>query len=70
LGKPPKTLPTFDLAAFSGKTWSVKPLNGKVGLINLWANWCGPLQFGTDTVTKTLRVTKGRSDSELVHLVN
>jgi thiol-disulfide isomerase/thioredoxin len=36
------TLPSFSLKDFEGKTWSLKNLEGKALLINVWATWCGP----------------------------
>jgi hypothetical protein len=40
--KPERTLPAFELANLSGKTWKLATLEGKSVLVNLWATWCGP----------------------------
>jgi thiol-disulfide isomerase/thioredoxin len=52
LAKLTETLPTFELADISGKTWSVKLLNGKVVIINLLATWCGPCNAGLPRLQK------------------
>jgi thiol-disulfide isomerase/thioredoxin len=66
--KPTKTLPTFQLADLSGKTWSVKSLNGKVVLLNLWATWCGPCNAELPQLQKLYEQTKGRSDLQILTL--
>jgi thiol-disulfide isomerase/thioredoxin len=66
--KPTKTLPTFELADLSGKTWSVKSLNGKVVLLNLWATWCGPCNAELPQLQKLYEQTKGRSDLQILTL--
>ncbi len=40
--RPTKQVKPFDLTALDGKTWTLKALEGKTLLINLWATWCGP----------------------------
>jgi thiol-disulfide isomerase/thioredoxin len=64
--KPTKTLPTFELADLSGKTWSVKSLNGKVVLINLWATWCGPCNAELPQLQKLYVQAKGSSDIQIL----
>ena len=64
--KPTKTLPTFELADLSGKTWSAKSLNGKVVLINLWATWCGPCNAELPQLQKLYEQAKGRSDIQIL----
>ena len=64
--KPTKALPTFELADLSGKTWSVKSLNGKVVLINLWATWCGPCNAELPQLQKLYEQAKGRSDIQIL----
>ncbi|HEY3989662.1 MAG TPA: TlpA disulfide reductase family protein [Acidobacteriaceae bacterium] len=66
--KPTKTLPTFQLADLSGKTWSVKSLNGKVVLINLWATWCGPCNAELPQLQKLYEQAKARSDLQILTL--
>ncbi|MGD0778107.1 MAG: hypothetical protein ABSC05_35435 [Candidatus Solibacter sp.] len=34
-----KPLPAFELADLTGKTWTLKALEGKTVLINVWASW-------------------------------
>ncbi len=64
--KPTKTLPDFQLADLSGKTWSAKSLNGKVVLINLWATWCGPCNAELPQLQKLYEQAKGRSDVQIL----
>jgi thiol-disulfide isomerase/thioredoxin len=64
--KPTKTLPTFELADLSGRTWSGKSLNGKVVLINLWATWCGPCNAELPQLQKLYEQAKGRSDLQIL----
>jgi thiol-disulfide isomerase/thioredoxin len=66
--KPTKTLPTFQLADLSGKTWSVQSLNGKVVLLNLWATWCGPCNAELPQLQKLYEQTKGRTDLQILTL--
>jgi thiol-disulfide isomerase/thioredoxin len=64
--KPTKTLPDFQLADLSGKTWTVKSLDGKVVLINLWATWCGPCNAELPQLQKLYEQAKGRSDLQIL----
>jgi thiol-disulfide isomerase/thioredoxin len=64
--KPSKTLPTFELADLSGKTWSVQSLNGKVVLINLWATWCGECIAELPQLQQLYERAKGRSDIQIL----
>jgi thiol-disulfide isomerase/thioredoxin len=66
--KPTKTLPPFQLADLSGKTWSVQSLNGKVVLLNLWATWCGPCNAELPQLQKLYEQSKGRSDLQVLTL--
>jgi thiol-disulfide isomerase/thioredoxin len=66
--KPTKTLPIFQLADLSGKTWSVQSLNGKVVLLNLWATWCGPCNAELPQLQKLYEQTKGRTDLQILTL--
>jgi thiol-disulfide isomerase/thioredoxin len=64
--KPSKILPTFELADLSGRTWSVKSLNGKVVLINLWATWCGECIAELPQLQNLYEKAKGRSDIQIL----
>lgn len=64
--KPSKTLPTFELADLSGKTWSIQSLNGKVVLINLWATWCGECIAELPQLQQLYEKAKGRSDIQIL----
>jgi thiol-disulfide isomerase/thioredoxin len=64
--KPTKTLPEFNLADLSGKTWTTKSLNGKVVLINLWATWCGPCNAELPQLQKLYDQANGRSDVQIL----
>jgi thiol-disulfide isomerase/thioredoxin len=64
--KPKKTLPAFELADLSGKTWRLKDLGGKAVLINLWATWCGPCNAELPKLQKLYEQLNGRSDIQLL----
>jgi len=64
--KPTKTLPEFQLADLSGKTWALTNLKGKVVLINLWATWCGPCNAELPKLEKLYEQVKGRSDIQIL----
>jgi thiol-disulfide isomerase/thioredoxin len=64
--KPVKTLPAFQLADLSGKTWTLTNLKGKVVLINLWATWCGPCNAELPELEKLYEQVKGRSDIQIL----
>jgi thiol-disulfide isomerase/thioredoxin len=66
--KPTKTLPEFQLADLSGKTWTLTELKGKVVLINLWATWCGPCNEELPQLEKLYEKEKGRSDVQILTL--
>ena len=64
--KPKKTIPEFELADLSGKTWKVKTLEGKSVLINLWATWCGPCNAELPQLQKLYEKVKDRPDFQIL----
>jgi thiol-disulfide isomerase/thioredoxin len=66
--KPTKTMPAFDLADLSGKTWSLKNLGGKAVLINVWATWCGPCKAELPHLQKLYERVKNRADLQILTL--
>jgi thiol-disulfide isomerase/thioredoxin len=66
--KATKTMPAFELADLTGKTWRVKNLEGKSVLINVWATWCGPCQSELPHLEKLYEKVKDRSDIQIVTL--
>jgi thiol-disulfide isomerase/thioredoxin len=64
--KPTQTLPEFQLADLSGKTWTLTTLKGKVVLINLWATWCGPCNAELPEFEKLYEQVKGRPDIQVL----
>ena len=66
--KPTKTMPAFELADLSGKTWRLKNLEGRAVLINVWATYCGPCQAELPHLEKLYRKLKDRSDLQILTL--
>lgn len=66
--KPTKTMPAFDLADLTGKSWRLKNLEGKSVLINVWATWCGPCQAELPKLEKLYEKVKDRPDIQIVTL--
>ncbi len=64
--KPKKTLPAFEVADLSGKTWKLQSLEGKSVLINLWATWCGPCNSELPHLQKLYETVKGRTDLQIL----
>jgi len=64
--KPTKTIPGFELADLSGKTWKLGTLEGKSVLINLWATWCGPCKTELPHLQKLYESVKDRSDLQII----
>ena len=64
--KPKKTIPVFELADLSGKTWKLKTLEGKSVLINLWATWCGPCNAELPHLEKLYEKVKDRADFQIL----
>ncbi|MGC9946784.1 MAG: TlpA disulfide reductase family protein [Bryobacteraceae bacterium] len=65
---PGKTMPAFELADLSGKTWRLKDLAGRAVLINVWATWCGPCQRELPHLEKLYEKVKDRSDLQILTL--
>jgi thiol-disulfide isomerase/thioredoxin len=66
--KPAKTMPAFELADLSGKTWRLKNLEGRAVLINVWATWCGPCQAELPHLEKLYEKVKDRADLQILTL--
>ncbi len=64
--KPTQTIPGFELADLSGKTWKLATLEGKSVLINLWATWCGPCNAELPHLQKLYDQVKERSDLQIL----
>jgi len=64
--KATKTMPAFELADLSGKTWRLKNLEGKAVLINVWATWCGPCNMELPHLQKLYEKLKDRPDVQIV----
>ena len=66
--KPTKTMPAFELADLSGKTWSLRSLGGKAVLINVWATWCVPCKAELPHLQKLYEKVKDRADLQILTL--
>ena len=64
--KPTRSIPQFELADLSGKTWKLKTLEGKTLLINLWATWCGPCNAELPHFQKLYESLKDRADLQVL----
>lgn len=64
--KPKKTLPAFELADLSGKTWKLATLEGKSVLVNLWATWCGPCNAELPHLEDLYKKVKDRTDVQIL----
>ncbi len=64
--KPTKTVPAFELADLSGKTWKLTTLEGKSVLINLWATWCGPCNQELPHLEELYKKVKDRADFQIL----
>lgn len=58
----------LDLKDLSGRTWTLRELEGKVALINVWASWCGPCKKELPVVQKLYDSLKGRADTVVLSL--
>jgi thiol-disulfide isomerase/thioredoxin len=68
--EPKKTLPPFELADLSGKTWRLKDLEGKSLLINVWATWCGPCKEELPHLQQLYNKGKDRTDVQVLTAYN
>ena len=66
--KATKTMPAFELADLSGKTWRLKSLEGKSVLVNVWATWCGPCQAELPHLEKLYEKMKDQPGFQIVTL--
>jgi len=66
--KPTKTLPSFELADLTGKTWKLATLEGKSVLVNIWATWCGPCNAELPHLQKLYASVKDRPDVQIITL--
>ena len=66
--KPAKTMPAFELADLSGKTWRLRNLEGRAVLINVWATWCGPCQAELPHLQELYEKVKDRADLQILTL--
>jgi len=66
--KATKTMPQFEMADLTGKTWRLKNIEGKSLLINVWATWCGPCQAELPHLEKLYEKVKDRSDVQILTL--
>ena len=64
--KPKQQLPAFELADLSGQSWTLKRLEGKSILINIWATWCGPCNSELPQLAKLYEKLKDRTDVQIV----
>jgi thiol-disulfide isomerase/thioredoxin len=64
--KPKKPLTSFELADMSGKTWTLKNLEGKSVLINVWATWCEPCQMELPKLEQLYQKIKDRKDIQIL----
>lgn len=64
--KPTETLPSFELADLSGKTWKLGELKGKVLVVDVWATWCHPCVAELPQVEKLYAKLKARADVQLL----
>ena len=61
-----RPLPPFNLPALDGRTWTLKQLEGRSVLINLWATWCGPCLAELPHLEKLWLASKGRADVQIL----
>ncbi len=64
--RPVKTMPAFELADLSGKTWRLQNLGGRAVLINVWATWCGPCQAELPHLQRLYEKVKDRADLQIL----
>ncbi|HEV7645677.1 MAG TPA: TlpA disulfide reductase family protein [Pyrinomonadaceae bacterium] len=56
----PANIMTSKIRGLDGKTFTLKDLEGKVVLLNLWATWCGPCRMEMPELVKVENEYKDR----------
>jgi thiol-disulfide isomerase/thioredoxin len=61
-------LAELELRDLGGHLWTLRELEGKVALVNVWATWCGPCVKELPLVQKLHDSLKGRDDALVLSL--
>jgi thiol-disulfide isomerase/thioredoxin len=60
------TIPEFEIADLSGRTWRLTDLKGKRTLVNVWATWCGPCVHELPAIQKLYERLKNREGIQVL----